>query len=91
MLDFEYFNPTRILFGPGKLTEIVKYIPENARILITYGGDSARKYGTLDEIRQILIHYTRFEFGGIEPNPQYATLMRAVDVVKANKIDFCWR
>ncbi|WP_263063158.1 iron-containing alcohol dehydrogenase [Dickeya dadantii] len=88
MLDFEYFNPTRILFGPGKLTEIVKYIPENARILITYGGDSARKYGTLDEIRQILIHYTRFEFGGIEPNPQYATLMRAVDVVKANKIDF---
>ncbi|AIR71500.1 iron-containing alcohol dehydrogenase [Dickeya fangzhongdai] len=88
MLDFEYFNPTRILFGPGKLTEIVKYIPENARILITYGGDSARKYGTLDEIRQILTHYTCFEFGGIEPNPQYATLMRAVDVVKANKIDF---
>ncbi|ADM99091.1 iron-containing alcohol dehydrogenase [Dickeya dadantii] len=89
MLDFEYFNPTRILFGPGKLTEIVKYIPENARILITYGGDSARKYGTLDEIRQTLIdHYTCFEFGGIEPNPQYATLMRAVDVVKANKIDF---
>ncbi|WKV50448.1 hypothetical protein [Dickeya fangzhongdai] len=65
MLDFEYFNPTRILFGPGKLTEIVKYIPENARILITYGEDSARKYGTLYEIRQILIHYTCFKFGGI--------------------------
>ncbi|MCA6999459.1 hypothetical protein [Dickeya solani] len=42
MLDFEYFKPARILFGPAKLAEIVKYIPENAGILITYGGDSGK-------------------------------------------------
>ncbi|NUA42721.1 Alcohol dehydrogenase YqhD [Dickeya solani] len=88
MLDFEYFKPARILFGPGKLAEIVKYILENARILITYGGDSGKKYSTLDEIRQTLTHYTCFELGSIDPNPQYATLICAINAVKMNKIDF---
>ncbi|RNM26711.1 hypothetical protein EFS38_02895 [Dickeya undicola] len=44
MLDGEYFNPARTLIGPGKLTGIVKYVPENACILITYGVNNAMKY-----------------------------------------------
>ncbi|ATO33761.1 Alcohol dehydrogenase YqhD [Dickeya dianthicola] len=49
MLGFEYFNPTRILFGPGKLSEIATCIPKNSSILITYVRGSTRKYSTLDE------------------------------------------
>lgn len=49
MLGFEYFNPTRILFGPGKLSEIATCIPKKPSILITYVKDSTRKYSTLNE------------------------------------------
>ncbi|MGB3209500.1 MAG: alcohol dehydrogenase [Desulforhopalus sp.] len=88
MLDFNFLNPTQILFGKGKIAEIEGEIPAGSRVLITYGGGSVKKNGTLDEVLAALNGHAVFEFSGIEPNPTYETLMNAVDMVHANSIDF---
>lgn len=88
MLNFQFSNPTRIVFGKGTIAELSGLVAGNARVLLLYGGQSAEKNGTLAEVRAALRDRTFFEFGGIEPNPSFETLMRAVEVVRAEKIDF---
>lgn len=90
MNNFQYYNPVRIVFGEGQIDALADLVPENARVLITYGGGSAKRTGTLDEVKTALQgkHREIFEFGGIEPNPEFTTLMKAVDMVHANDIDF---
>lgn len=88
MKNFDFYNPTRILFGEGRIADLDKQVPANARVLILFGGESARKTGTLAEVRAALGSRTVFEFAGIEPNPSYETLMRAVAQVKENQVDF---
>ncbi|MFW2178092.1 MULTISPECIES: iron-containing alcohol dehydrogenase [unclassified Moraxella] len=90
MNNFQYYNPVRIVFGEGQIQELANLVPKNAKVLITYGGSSAKKTGTLDEVKNALQDENRtlFEFGGIEPNPEFDTLMRAVDMVHAHNIDF---
>lgn len=88
MLNFDFYNPTRVIFGDERIVELPKRIPHEARILILYGGDSARRTGTLDEVLDALVGHEVFEFGGIEPNPTYETLIKAVELIKAEKIDF---
>ena len=88
MLNFDYYNPTRIAFGKDKIKDLDKLVPANAKVLILFGGNSAKKTGTLDEVKQALGQRTLVEFGGIEPNPTYETLMRAVELVKQQQVDF---
>jgi NADP-dependent alcohol dehydrogenase len=92
MQNFTFHNPTRILFGQGRIADIPREItstcPAGARVLITYGGGSVVKTGTLDEVKAALKDFTVFEFAGIEPNPTYETLMQAVELARREKIDF---
>ena len=91
MLNFNFYNPTRILFGKNKVADISQFVPQNARVLVLFGGGSARSTGTLDEVLTALKAQdgrTVFEFGGIEPNPSYETLSRAVDLARAERVDF---
>ncbi len=88
MLDFNFHNPTKILFGKGKIAAIKQHIPGKSRVLVLYGGGSVKNNGTLDEVFSALEGYTRFEFGGIEPNPSFETLMKAVELVRKESIDF---
>ena len=88
MLNFEFHNPTRIVFGQGKVADLARLVPAQARVLVLYGGESARRTGTLDEVRAALGERSVSEFGGIEPNPSYETLMRAVAQVRAENIDY---
>lgn len=88
MNDFNLYNPVRILFGKGKIAAVAKHIPQGSRILLTYGGGSIKKYGVYDEVMQALEGFEVLPFGGIEPNPRYETLMKAVALVKKEKIDF---
>ena len=87
MNNFTFHNPTRILFGQGRIADIAREVPAGARVLITYGGGSVVKTGTLAEVKSALAGYTIFEFGGIEPNPTYETLMQAVELARREKID----
>ena len=88
MLNFEFHNPTRIVFGQGKVADLARLVPAQARVLVLYGGESARRTGTLGEVRAALGERSVSEFGGIEPNPSYETLMRAVEQVRAEHIDY---
>lgn len=88
MNNFSYRNATQIHFGQGQIAKIKEEIPANARVLITYGGGSIKKNGVMDQVQTALSGKTWFEFGGIEPNPHFETLMKAVEIVQKEKIDF---
>lgn len=88
MNNFNFYNPTQIVFGKDRLGELNNLVPKNARVLVTYGGGSVKKFGTLDKVLKAVEGREVFEFGGIEPNPRYETLMKAVKVVKDENIDF---
>lgn len=88
MLNFELQNPTKILFGKGQIAQIAKEIPADARILLTYGGGSIKTNGVYEQVQKALAGRTIIEFSGIEPNPTYETLMKAVALIKQEQINF---
>ncbi len=88
MYNFNYYNPVRILFGKGKIAEAGKYIPAGAKIMIIYGGGSIHRNGVYDQVKRALKGFKVVEFSGIEPNPHYETLMKAVEVIKRENIQF---
>ena len=88
MLNFSFHNPTKIVFGTETIAQLSTLVPADARVLLLFGGNSARKNGTLDEVHAALGDRVVEEFGGIEANPTYETLMRAVDLVRQDKLDF---
>ena len=88
MNNFSYRNTTQIHFGQGQIAKIRDEMPANARVLITYGGGSIKKNGVMEQVHAALEGVTYFEFGGIEPNPHFETLMKAVDVIKQENINF---
>lgn len=91
MNNFQYYNPVRIVFGEGQIKKLSELVPTDARVLITYGGGSAQRTGTLDEVKNALgANGNRevFEFGGIEANPEFTTLLKAADMVNEHNIDF---
>ena len=88
MLNFELQNPTKILFGKGQIATIAKEIPANARVLMTYGGGSIKTNGVYEQVIEALKGHEVVEFSGIEPNPTYETLMKAVEIIRAQKLDY---
>lgn len=88
MNNFVFYNPTVIVFGKERLSELVNYVPQKAKVLILFGGGSVQKNGTLNKVKEALSGYEVFQFGGIEPNPRFETLMKAVEVIKKEGIDF---
>ncbi|WP_422460732.1 MULTISPECIES: iron-containing alcohol dehydrogenase [unclassified Endozoicomonas] len=88
MMNFNYQNPTHIVFGQDRLQELDQLVPANAKVLVLYGGGSVKKFGTLEKVLAGLGNREVFEFSGIEPNPTFNTLMKAVEIVRAENIDF---
>ena len=88
MNQFNFYNPTKIIFGRDRFNELDHLVPKDAKVLVLYGGGSVKKFGTLDRVLAALPNREILEFGGIEANPRYETLMKAVDLVRAEKIDF---
>ncbi|MGC8829493.1 MAG: iron-containing alcohol dehydrogenase [Verrucomicrobiia bacterium] len=88
MNNFTYYNPVKIVFGKGEIAQLSKLIPSGKKILMTYGGGSIKKNGVYDQVKRALADRTMIEFGGIEPNPRYETLMKAVEICKKDNIEF---
>lgn len=88
MYNFEYQNPVKIIFGKGQIAKLAVEVPKESKILLTYGGGSIFKNGVYDQVKAALKGYEVLEFGGIEPNPLYETCMKAVELVKREKVDF---
>ncbi|MBN1294633.1 MAG: iron-containing alcohol dehydrogenase [Candidatus Latescibacteria bacterium] len=88
MLNFTYFNPVNIVFGKGQITSLANLISADDMILMTYGGGSIKKNGLYERVKKALKKHNMLEFGGIEPNPKFETLMKAVDIARTEKITF---
>ena len=88
MYNFEYKNPVKIIFGKGTIPNVGDEIPAGAKVLMTYGGGSIKRNGVYDQVKNALKDVNVLEFGGIEANPHYETCMKAVDIVKNEKINF---
>jgi NADP-dependent alcohol dehydrogenase len=88
MLNFEFKNPTKIIFGKGQIEKIATEIPANAKVLMLYGGGSIKKNGIYDQVKNALKSFEVIEFGGIPANPEYEILMEALKIVKDEKITY---
>ncbi|NLZ94312.1 MAG: iron-containing alcohol dehydrogenase [Bacteroidales bacterium] len=88
MNNFEYKNPTKILFGKDQTTKLSQEVPRDANVLLLYGGGSIKKNGVYNQVINALHKHNVIEFGGIPPNPEYSVLMEALEVIKKEKIDF---
>ncbi len=88
MENFVFYNPVKILFGKGQIANISSEIPTDAKILMTYGGGSIKTNGVYDQVKSALAGLDVTEFGGIEPNPHLETLLKAVEVVRSQGINF---
>lgn len=77
-----------MVFGKGMIAKLSTLIPENAKVMMIYGGGSIKKNGVYDQVKEALKNHTHYEFGGIEPNPEYVTLKRCVVECKSRGVDF---
>jgi NADP-dependent alcohol dehydrogenase len=88
MLNFELYNPVKLVFGKGEIEKLSTLIPEGSKILVAYGGGSIFKNGIYDQVKTAIQGSDVVEFGGIEANPYFETLMKAVEIIREQKIDF---
>ncbi len=88
MLNFEFKNPTKILFGKGLIEKVTSEIPANAKVLMLYGGGSIMKNGIYEQVKSALKNFEVVEFGGIPANPEYAVLLNALDIIKNQNITY---
>jgi NADP-dependent alcohol dehydrogenase len=88
MLNFELYNPVKLIFGKGEIEKLSTLIPNKSKVLVAYGGGSIFKNGIYDQVKTALQGFDVVEFGGIEANPYFETLMKAVEIIREQKIDF---
>jgi NADP-dependent alcohol dehydrogenase len=88
MTNFELYNPTNYIFGKGQIAKLSDLVPANSKILLAYGGGSIFKNGIYEQVKSALPGFEIVEFGGIEPNPRFETLMKAVEIIRNEKITF---
>ena len=88
MNNFELYNPVNYVFGKGQTEKLATLVPKNAKVLIAYGGGSIFNNGVYNQVKAALQGFEILEFGGIEPNPRFETLMKAVHIIREQKITF---
>jgi NADP-dependent alcohol dehydrogenase len=88
MNNFEFKNPTKIIFGKDTIKKLENEIPKGAKVLVVYGGGSIKQNGIYDQVIKALASYDVVAFGGIPANPEYAVLMDALKVIKEEKVTY---
>ena len=87
MKNFNYANITRIVFVKGQIAKLPSLIPSGKKVLLTYGGGSIKRNGVYNQVMDALKGYSVTEFSGIEANPDFDTVVKAVDIVKKLGVD----
>ncbi|WP_417443937.1 iron-containing alcohol dehydrogenase [Joostella sp.] len=88
MNNFEFKNPTKIIFGKDTIEKLNTEIPEDAKVLMLYGGGSIKKNGIYEQVKKALSNLEVIEFGGIPANPEYSILMKALKIIKDENITY---
>jgi NADP-dependent alcohol dehydrogenase len=88
MLNFEFKNPTKIIFVNCVIEKISREIPTGAKVIMLYCGGSIKTNGVYDQVIHALKAFEVVEFAGIPANPEYEILMQALKVIKEEKITY---
>ena len=88
MQNFEYYNPTLLIFGRGEIASLTRHIPEGVRVLVTFGGGSVKRNGVYDQVKAALAGIDHVEFWGIEANPKVETLRKCIEFGREQKAGF---
>ena len=88
MQNFTFQNPVKIVFGKGTIPQLTDLVPEDAVVMVTYGGGSIRRNGVYDQVMAALAGRQIVTFAGIEPNPRYETLMQGVELGRRSDAGF---
>lgn len=92
MLDFQYYSPTRVVFGRNAVKELGNLLKaqDRKKVLLHYGGGSVKKNGVFDAVVEQLkaaeIDYV--ELGGVAPNPKIDLIREGVKLCKTQGVDF---
>ena len=92
MRNFDFYSPTYFVFGKDRETETGRYVKRfgGSRVLVVYGGQSAKRSGLLDRIMACLKEENLYavELGGVKPNPRSGLVYEGIDLCRREKIDF---
>lgn len=88
MDNFVFHNPVRLVFGRGTIGRLPDLLPRQGVIMMTWGGGSIKSNGVFDQVVRALKGRRVIQFPGIEPNPRYSTLMKAVKLARKRRVKF---
>ncbi|WP_422660241.1 iron-containing alcohol dehydrogenase [Paenibacillus sp. EC2-1] len=90
MGPFEFYNPTKLIFGKGKLSSLKTEVPNyGQKVLLVYGGGSIKRSGLYEQVMSLLdeIGVEVIELSGVEPNPRLSTVHKGVELCREHNID----
>ena len=92
MHDFNYYAPTEVVFGRESEEQVAQLVKKygGTRVLVHYGGQSAKRSGLLDKVCRLLDEggVSHIELGGVVPNPRLSLVYKGIELCKAEKVDF---
>lgn len=91
MNDFEFYSPTRFVFGRGVTDAVGQHVAKLGykRALLVYGGGSVVRTGTLARVKESLAKagVEFVELSGVRPNPEVASVREGIAVARENDVD----
>lgn len=91
MRNFNFYAPTKILFGKDMVNEMAPEIKKHgSRVLLAYGGGSIKKMGLYQKVVDLLKANDIFfvELSGIQPNPRIASVRQGIELCRVHNLDF---
>lgn len=92
MKNFNYYAPTEVVFGDNAETKIGEMVKKygGTKVLIHYGGSSAKKSGLLQDVCDSLdkLNIKHVELGGVVPNPRVSLVRKGVELCRKENVDF---
>ncbi|GHV86230.1 NADH-dependent alcohol dehydrogenase [Spirochaetia bacterium] len=92
MINFDYQNPTRVVFGKGTIPQAGQLVKEHggSRVLVHFGGGSIKANGVYDGVKKSLLAagLEVVDLGGVKPNPRLSLVREGIKLCREKKIDF---
>jgi hypothetical protein len=92
MENFTFYSPTFFVFGKESENQAGEYVKKfgGSKVLIHFGGNSAKKSGLLDRVESSLkkVGISFVELGGVKPNPRSGLVYEGIELCKKEKVDF---
>lgn len=92
MLNFQYFTPTKVVFGKDAELKTGALVKKEGckKVLVHYGGQSAKKSGLLDRVCSALEDYDvqYVTLGGVVPNPRISKVYEGIELCRKEEVDF---